>query len=301
MHLLHAWVNTSRNESTGFMQNAQNLISHLNAIVEDLSQNEQRIAHWILNDPSKVTTMTSQDLAQQCGVSQSSIIKFCKKIGLSGFPALKIALSADVARAQDAEQIHGDIFSDDPLSEVAQKMYNSKVAALSETLKGNTSAQLGAAVDRLVAADRIIILGVGGSALVAMDFGSKLTKLGTAVLQGMDAHIHLANLARFTENDLLVLISYSGKSKEVLAAAEYARQHNIPTIYLVGPSANITPESHELELHCVASENLVRSSSISTRTAQLAITDLLFILLAQRAEDMPSKIQDSQALVNRIK
>lgn len=283
------------------MQNAQNLISHLNAIVEDLSQNEQRIAHWILNDPSKVTTMTSQDLAQQCGVSQSSIIKFCKKIGLSGFPSLKIALSAEVARAQDAEQIHGDIFSDDPLSEVAQKMYNSKVAALSETLKGNSSAQLGTAVDRLMKANRIIIMGVGGSALVAEDFASKLTKLGKAVVQGTDAHVHLANLARFNEKDLLFLISYSGKTKEILVAAEHARANKIPTIYLVGPSANIEPEAQELRLRCIASENLVRSSSIATRTAQLAITDLLFILQAQRAEDMPSKIQDSQNLVNRIK
>lgn len=283
------------------MQNAQNLISHLNAIVEDLSQNEQRIAHWILSDPSKVTTMTSQDLARQCGVSQSSIIKFCKKVGLSGFPALKITLSADVARAQDAEQIHGDIFSDDPLSEVAQKMYNSKVAALSETLKGNSSELLAQAVDKLVAANRIIILGVGGSALVAFDFASKLTKLGKAVVQGNDAHVHLANLARFDENDLLFLISYSGKTKETLVAADFAREKTIPTIYLAGPGANISPMDHELKLRCIASENLVRSSSIATRTAQLAITDLLFILHAQRAEDMPSKIQDSQTLVNRIK
>lgn len=224
-----------------------------------------------------------------------------KKVGLSGFPALKIALSADVARTQDVEQIHGDIFKDDPLSEVAQKMYNSKVAALSETLKGNSSESLGEAVDVLSRANRIIILGVGGSALVAADFASKLTKLGKAVIQGTDAHVHLANLARFDENDLLFLISYSGKSKEILVAADYARQSHVPTIYLVGPTANVTPQAHEKVLQCVASENLVRSSSIATRTAQLTITDLLFILSAQRAEDMPTKIQDSQKLVNRIK
>ncbi len=217
------------------MRNAQNLISHLNAVLEDLSQNEQRIAQWILNDPSQVTIMTSQDLAKQCGVSQSSIIKFCKKVGLSGFPALKIALSADVARTQDVEQIHGDIFKDDPLSEVAQKMYNSKVAALSETLKGNSSESLGEAVDVLSRANRIIILGVGGSALVAADFASKLTKLGKAVIQGTDAHVHLANLARFDENDLLFLISYSGKSKEILVAATMRAKAMCPPSIWLGP------------------------------------------------------------------
>lgn len=283
------------------MQNAQNLISQLHVMLEDLSKNEQQIAQWVLNDPQRVTGLTSQELAKLCGVSQSSIIKFCKKIGLSGFPALKIALSAEVARNTDSEQIHGDIFSSDPLNSVAQKMYDSKVAALSETLKSNSSELLSSATEKLMKANRIMVLGVGGSALVAADFSTKLTKLGNAVIQGTDAHVHLANLARFENDDLLFLISYSGKSKEIRTAAEFARTHFIPTIYLVGPNAPIEPMSHELVLKCVASENLVRSSSIATRTAQLAITDMLFILQAQKSADMQAKIQTSQNLVNKIR
>ncbi|MGJ8526974.1 MurR/RpiR family transcriptional regulator [Maritalea sp.] len=283
------------------MQSAQNLIAKLNANLEDLSQNERRIAQGILDDPSLVTTMTSQTLALQCGVSQSSIIKFCKKIGLPGFPALKIALSAEIARTQGAEQIHGDIFSDDPLNAVAQKMYNSKVAALSETLKLNSTHDFSLAVEKLVGANRIIILGVGGSALVSSDFASKLTKLGKAVISGGDAHVHLANLARFDSDDLLILISYSGKTKELLVAADYARQHGIPILNLTGPSTSKNIGKNELVLKCIASENLVRSSSIATRTAQLAITDLLFILFAQKEADMASKIQDSQEVVNQLR
>ncbi|MCZ4274144.1 MurR/RpiR family transcriptional regulator [Maritalea porphyrae] len=283
------------------MHSVQNLISKLSASFDDLSHNERRIAQEILDDPAGITTMTSQNLAQQCGVSQSSIIKFCKKIGLSGFPALKITLSAEIARTQSAEQIHGDIFSNDPLSAVAQKMYNSKVSALSETLKLNSTDDFSIAVEKLTAAKRIIILGVGGSALVSSDFASKLTKLGKAVISGSDAHVHLANLARFGPEDLLVLISYSGKSKELLVAAEYAHQHNIPILRLTGPNAIDNTNSNEFTLRCVASENLVRSSSIATRTAQLAITDLLFILFAQKEADMPAKIQDSQNVVNRLR
>lgn len=283
------------------MQNAQSLISQLHVMLENLSNNEQQIARWILNDPQKVTSLTSQELAKRCGVSQSSIIKFCKKIGVSGFPALKIALSAELARTSDAGQIHGDIFATDPLNSVAQKMYDSKVAALSQTLKSNPTETLLSAAEKLIEANRIMVLGVGGSALVAADFSTKLTKLGNAVIQGTDAHVHLANLARFENNDLLFLISYSGKSKEHRTAAAFARSHFIPTIYLVGPNALVEPMSHELVLKCVASDNLVRSSSIATRTAQLAITDMLFILQAQKSADMQAKIQTSQNLVNKIR
>ena len=283
------------------MQAAQNLISTLNASLEELSQNERRIAQGILDDPNLVTSITSQMLAQRCGVSQSSIIKFCKKIGFSGFPALKIALSAELARSQKAEQIHGDIFSDDPLSEVAQKMYDSKVSALAETLKLNSSDHLSAAVEQITVANRIIILGVGGSALVCSDLASKLTKFGKHVIYGSDAHIQLANLARFTPDDLLILISYSGGSKELKIAAEFADEENIPTLVITGPNSPLRKIGKNLVLKCIASENLVRSSSIATRTAQLAITDLLFILFAQKEADMASKVQESVSLVTKLR
>lgn len=275
-----------------------NLIARLSAGLEAMSGNEQAIAAVILDAPEEVVNLSSQALAQRCGVSQSSVIKFCQKVGFSGFPALKIALSAETARNENAQQVHAGIFSDDSLGAVAKKLFASKISALSETMKLNRNEVLEAAVAMIGAADRIMILGVGGSALVAQDLSSKLAKFGKSVIASGDSHTQLGNLASFGPDDLLIAISYSGKTREVNVAADFAMENNIPVLFIGAWQRTPAPD---VVLRCVADESVVRSASIATRTAQLAITDLLFVLFVQGQGDVAKRITDSQALVRRIR
>ncbi len=282
-------------------QETTGLLASLAARQDAMSENERRIAAAILKEPAAVTRMSSQALAEKCRVSQSGIIKFCKKIGQPGFPALKIALSAEIARNERVQQIHGDIFSDDSLGEVARKVFDSKVLALSETMKRNDNRLIERAVDLLEGSGRVIVFGIGGSALVAEDFSSKLSKLGVAVLWSGDAHVQLANLASLGPDDLLFAISFSGSTKETTTALEYALEQGIPSIFLCGSTARLKMASPEIVLRCVANEDPVRSSAIATRTAQLAVTDLLFVLLVQRRADVQGWIARGQALVNLLR
>lgn len=275
-----------------------NLIASLNMGLEGMSANERAIAEVILDAPSEVVGLSSQALATRCHVSQSSIIKFCQKVGFPGFPALKIALSAETARSENAEQIHAGIFSDDSIGAVAKKLFASKISALSETMKANPNEVLDAAVSQIGGANRVLILGVGGSALVAQDLSSKLAKFGKAVIAGGDSHIQLANLASFGAGDLLISISYSGTTREVQVAVDFAQAHSIPVLHIGAYHKNPRPN---VVLQCVADDNVVRSSSIATRTAQMAITDLLFVLFVQRQGDVAQRISDSHGLVKMIR
>ena len=275
-----------------------NLIASLNAGLEGMSANERAIAETILRAPSEVVSLSSQTLAKKCNVSQSSIIKFCQKVGFSGFPALKIALSAETARSENAQQIHAGIFSDDSLGAVAKKLFDSKISALSETMKINSNEALNAAVAQISASNRIMILGVGGSALVAQDLAFKLAKFGKSVIAGGDSHIQLANLASFGKSDLLIAISFSGKTREVNVAVEFALANSIPVLNIGAYHQEPRPD---VVLQSVADENIVRSSSIASRTAQMAITDLLFVLFVQGQGDVAERIADSHNLVRKIR
>lgn len=275
-----------------------NLIATLAANLDSMSSNERAIAEVILDAPGEVVGLSSQALAKKCNVSQSSVIKFCQKIGFTGFPALKIALSAETARSENARQVHAGIFDDDPLGEVAKKLFDSKISALSGTMKLNDSSALEDATTMIEAANRIMILGVGGSALVAQDLSSKLAKFGKSVIAGGDSHIQLANLASFGPQDLLIAISYSGKTREVNVAVDFALEHDIPVVFV---GASHTKPQPQVVLKCVADESVVRSASIATRTAQLAVTDLLFVLFVQGQGDVAERISDSQSLVRKIR
>ncbi len=274
------------------------LIASLNARLDGLPATERAIARAILETPEEVLNLSSQALAKRCNVSQSSVIKFCQKAGFSGFPALKIALSAETARSENAQQIHAGIFSDDPVGAVAKKLFDSKITALSETMKLNGNERFEAARALIERADRIAIFGVGGSALVAEDLSSKLAKFGKSVIAGGDSHIQLANLASFGPDDVLIAISYSGKTHEVNVAVEFAQEHGVPVIFIGTCRHDPAPD---IVLRCVADESVVRSASIATRTAQLAITDLLFVLFVQGQGDVARRIEESQKLVGRVR
>lgn len=277
-----------------------NLITRLQAGLENFSPSETRIANEIISSPSQVTGYSSQALAKNCNVSQSAIVKFCQKLGYKGYTALKLALNAELARGETQNQVHRNIFSDDPMGEVAKKLFDSKVSALSETMRLNASDDIDGAVELIENANRIIIIGMGGSLLVAQDLSSKLTKFGKAVLFGADSHTQLANLVSLTPDDLVIGISYSGKTKEIRVAIENANLKGIPVIAIFGYDAQETKINKGIKLNCVADENLVRSASIATRTAQFAVADLLFVALTQKMNNVSDVIQSSQKIVKSL-
>lgn len=277
------------------------LIPRLRAAIESFSPSDARIAKKILDAPSEISAYSSQELAERCDVSQSSIIKFCQRLGYKGYPALKLALSAEIGRSDTENRIHQDIFSDDPIGAVAEKLYTSKVSAMADTMRANAGADLEAAVQLIERANRVALFGIGGSALVALDFSWKLAKFGKPVMCEMDSHVQLANLASLDENDLLVAITQSGRTLEVRVAVDYASANGIPVLAIYGLGAKPPGFTKGITLSCIANENLVRSSSIAARTAQMAITDLLFVSVAQRLGNAAEKIAQSQMIVERLK
>jgi RpiR family murPQ operon transcriptional repressor len=276
------------------------LMTRLKAGNNDFSPSEARIAKEIIKLPAQISTYSSQAFAAKCDVSQSSIVKFCQKLGYKGYPALKLALSAELARGERHEQVHRNIFSDDTMDAVAKKLFQSKVSALSDTLRLNNSDAFEQAVTQLLTANRIIIFGVGGSALVADDLAVKLTKFGKSVIFGGDSHIQLANLASFGPDDLLITISYTGLAQEINIAIDHANQQQVPVLAILGYRSKSFDLNNGVQLNCIADENLVRSSSIATRTAQLMITDLLYVLFTQRLDKVTQSIANSQNIVKEL-
>ena len=277
------------------------LIPRLRSAFERFSPSDARIAQKILDAPLEISALSSQELAERCQVSQSSIIKFCQRMGYKGYPALKLALSAEIGRGTSESRIHQNIFSDDSIGAVAEKLHASKVAALADTMRVNSGADIEKAVDMIVRANRVALFGIGGSALVAKDLAWKLAKFGKPVSNEMDSHTQLANLASLTPDDLLIAISHSGRTVEVRIAVEYANSKDIPVLAITGLDAKPFNPKIGITLSCVADENLVRSSSIATRTAQMAITDLLFVSATQRLGGVVDRISESQKIVERLK
>ncbi|WP_347254319.1 SIS domain-containing protein [Leminorella grimontii] len=269
------------------------------------SPSEKKIAAFVLESPKRLVTLSSQELAAALSVSQSGIVKFAQKLGFKGYTAFKLAISEELGRNQQAEKstlhLHNEITGDDSLLEIANKLLLEKQSALRETMNVLDAKIFNQVVEKIAAAHKVHISGIGGSALIAKDLAYKLLKIGIPAFSEFDSHVQLTIAQTLEPGDVQIAISYSGVRREVVLAAEVAKSRGATVVAVTSLKNNALAPLADYVLYSVADEVQWRSSSISSRTAQNAVTDLLFMGLVQhdreRANDL---IRQSGELVKKI-
>ena len=268
-----------------------------------LAQSDRKLADFILAQPDLARHLSSQQLASQSGVSQSSVVKFAQKLGFKGFPALKLALSEALASNANPHSVpvHNQICGDDPLRLVGEKLIKDNVAAMHASLDVNTEDKLLETVNLLRNARRIVLTGIGASGLVARNFSWKLMKIGLNVVSEQDMHALLATVQAMTQDDLLLAISYSGARREINLAADEMLRVGGKVVAITGFSPNALQQRATHCLYTIAEEQATRSAAISSTSAQMMLTDLLFMgLVQQDLENAPERIRHSEALVKKL-
>lgn len=172
-------------------------LSKISNIRSQLSPSELKIADYILACPEQVTHFSSQELAQQADVSQSSIVKFTQKIGFKGFTAFKLAVSEDLGRkhaikTDNVGDLYNGIGRDDDLETMAKKLAQEKINSIVETTQALDNATLARVLDVINQAGRVQLVGIGGSALTAKDLWYKLLKIGVTTLFAQDSHVQIS-------------------------------------------------------------------------------------------------------------
>jgi DNA-binding MurR/RpiR family transcriptional regulator len=275
--------------------------SKIKAIKGSLSSSELKLAKFALNSPNAVRDLSSQELANVVGVSQSSVVKFAQKLGYKGYPAFKLGVIDALNITTANTNLHGKITLNDSFAQMSEKLLSSKVAVLTETKNLNEEAAFNQAVDYLKSAKRILICGLGGSALVGKDFSYKLQKLGMLAIQEPDGHAQLAYAATLSENDLLFAISESGNTREIVNVVSQAKQNNSKIISVTRFGSTPISNMADVKLYSVAEEASARLSSILARTAQEFIIDILFIAITQSSRQGRQLLEKTNSVVSEFR
>lgn len=268
-----------------------------------LAQSDRKLADFLLAEPDRTRHLSSQQLAEEAGVSQSSVVKFAQKLGFKGFPAMKLAISEALASGQNPNSVpvHNQILGDDPLRLVGEKLIKENIAAMHATLDINAEEKLLASVSLLRNARRVLLVGIGASGLVAKNFSWKLMKIGIHAVAEQDMHALLATVQAMTPKDVLLAISYSGERREINLAADEALYAGAKILAITGFTPNALQQRASLCLYTIAEEQATRSAAISSTSAQMMLTDLLFMALVQQdLENAPERIRQSAALVRKL-
>jgi DNA-binding MurR/RpiR family transcriptional regulator len=282
----------SRREPAGQNQGGQDLdvgiLITIRSLLPDLAPVEQRVAQAVLDDPGGVAWRSISELARSCGTSATSVVRFCRAIGLRGYPELRLALAGAVAH-DDASAIaaaSSDIDPDDDPVTVIKKIAYADAAAVTETASRLDTGTLVQVVDALSTAARIDIYGVGASGFVAVDLQMKLQRIAKPAFALPDPHLAIQSAALRSPGDVAIGLSHTGTTVDTIDALAEARAHGATTVAVTNfPWSPIT-EVADFTLLTAARETAFRSGAMTSRIAQLTVVDCLFVLLARR--DLPA-------------
>ncbi|MBQ0901875.1 MurR/RpiR family transcriptional regulator [Micromonospora sp. U21] len=274
------------------------LIVHISGLLPSLSPAEQRVARLVVADPAAAARRTITDLATAAETSEATVIRFCRSVGMDGYPQLRIRLAAEAARRvepPDARVVGGDIPPGADLAQIIATIAFNDARAVEETAEQLDPATCEQVVEAIANAGRIDIYGAGASGFVASDFQQKLHRIGRIAFYFPDVHTALTSAALLGRGDVAVGISHTGTTSDVIEVLEQARTRGAVTVALTNfPRSPITDVA-DFVLTTAARETTYRSGATASRLAQLTVVDCLFVGVAARNRSRARKALEATA------
>lgn len=271
-----------------------NLLEQIQKKLDTLNKSERKVAEAILRDPSATTRYSIAALARAADVSEPTVNRFCRGLSSSGFPDFKIHLAQSIATG--TPYVGQNVSPDDDVGTFADKIVLSTIAGLDKARQALNPQSLSTAIDFLIQAKQIHFFGMGGSASVALDAQHKFFRFNTPVMAYDDALMQRMVAAGCASGDVIVVISYTGRTRETVEIAELGRQNGATVIGITAPDS---PLAHActVALEVTAPEDTEVYMPMTSRIIHLMIIDILAtgVTLKRGADfqDHLKKIKDS--------
>lgn len=272
------------------------LIMKMQSFLPEMSKAEKRIAQIILDDPREIVQMSITELAARSKVSDATVVRFCRRLGMQGYQEMKVTLAQDLV--SPIESIHEEVSEGDAPADVLGKVFSSTMHALEYTLRILDKRQFEQALETISRAKTINIYGCGNSASVARDMQHKLMRLGLRAVSFSDGHMQSIASTALEKGDVCIAISHSGSSKDVVSAAKLAKMRGATVICMTGLGRSPLSDVADIRLDTASKETSYHIVALSSRISQYTIIDSLYSALAvmRHRQDEVRQITIEQAL-----
>lgn len=189
---------------------------------------EQRIADCILADVKWAASATSAELARQSRASEATVTRLCHKLGFESYRKFQLALARDVMEQQEAEKSHAAA-QPDRMRSILQKFLVNKQEEVRATVQALDADQLRAALACLNAAHVVEVAAASHNLSIALEASVKFGSLGKRCVASAIPEKTRAFAATLTKNDLLLVISGTGRNPALEEVARLARETGQPS------------------------------------------------------------------------
>ncbi|MBQ6927725.1 MAG: MurR/RpiR family transcriptional regulator [Oscillospiraceae bacterium] len=255
---------------------APNVFDTISQSYYELTAAERKAADYVLKNRDRSQYLSIGELAEESGVAEATVSRFCRRLGYKGYNAFKLAIAnagAPKLNAAAADKPMRD--SDDPI-ELARKLYAVESEAMLQTLSLLRPTELDRAVAILRSARRVLCMGQGGSMILAAEAAHLFSVCDGKYIPVSDSHMQIISAATLTEADAVLFFSYSGATKDMMETLSVVRQQKAKIILITrfprSPGASLA----DVVLQCGSNESPLQHGSVPARIAQLFLLDILF-------------------------
>lgn len=257
------------------------VLSQINKRLDYMTPVERRIGKFMVENPTRITNMPVKEIARNSDTSDAAIVRFSKRIGLAGIKELKVELAKEL-HTLEKENISRVIDLDlDTHKDIFDKVFKNTIQALHNTEKIVQRQRMAEVAKILSKAKNTFIFGLGDSANVGDEFAQKLHRVNVNAFFTSDKYLCMTRLSNAGEEDVLFLITLSGKTKEVVEVVKLAEQLGVKTVILTQNHASIAKRKSNIAIEITEEETNIQYMNMTSRVAQLVICDVLFFYVCK--------------------
>ncbi len=248
---------------------------------DTLSKTEKKIADFVLANPGKVVTPSIEELSDAIGISESSMVRFARKLGYSGYQRFRIALARETI-APSSQLFEAPINPDDDEVDI---VFSAAMATLDATRKKLDRTAVSTAAEKIVSSTSLTLLGLGGSNIVSRDAFHKIVRTGIRCNFAEDFHLQLMIVSQLKPEDTVLVTSHTGVNQDTLALVEEVREKGCTLIVLTSNPRSAIARAADILLTVWTASSTSVAESFSARLAHLTVIDILYVEIMKKLKE----------------
>ena len=257
----------------------------------DMGKSEKKVADWLFSHSGEILPYSITDLASKCDSSEATIVRFSKRLGYSGYQELKLFLAQEYEKKVIVPNITG---ADDCFS-IFEKVCNDAYMSLERTKKTLSADSMTKAARAISEARRVVIIGLGTSAQVAEDASNKFLRAGCNSSAYADTHMQAIAVSQLKAGDVVIGISQSGSSKDIVESMKTARSHGATTISITSKERSPIARQSDILLLTDTEETRHSTLGLNSHISRLVVIDALCYKIVYQNSARAFSIGESEA------
>lgn len=281
------------------------ILPMVTSLYNSFTKREKVVADTVMKEPQQIIYTTITDFAEMADVGDTTIIRFCRKLGFKGYQSFKMSLAQELSLNNNngaLTSLNEEILEDDTVEIVLQKLYSTCTGALQETVSLLNNSHINKAVEMMRKSNRIRFYGVGTSGVTALDAKYRFMRIGINVDCLTDGHMMGMDAALLNSQDLAIGITHSGSTKDTIEALKIAKESGANTICITHHSRSPITKYADVVLLTGFREGPLQGGALGTKIAQIFVIETLFVEIFKGSKEkyIKNKKKTSDAIADKM-